>query len=161
MVNTVIIQIYLDEDNALANRILYPELHEMGEIKLSFHHIIVDAINGYFKSPECKERSLLIEAILKKNQNGNWLHYGSLLHKLSTNEVAGIEVMQLADSKELSITVWENDQRTKFLGFLKAMKRRDLLDISTSEVRGATGIRVAKVESVNLRSGKHNSKGKY
>jgi hypothetical protein len=151
MPNTVIVQFYLGEDKALTNKILYPELHEIGEIKLAFHRTTLDLINGFFKLPGCKERSLLIDAILRKNRKGNWLHYGSLLHKLSTNVVAGIEVMQHAESEELSITVWENDQRAKFLGYLKTASEYDRIDISTSEVRGATGIRVARVQSVNLR----------
>jgi hypothetical protein len=160
MINTVIIQMFVGHDDVIYTRILYPDDYEPGEKKVSVSPQAKDALEAFLDSTEIREKSILIEATLTKTRKSNRMHYESILHILNTTEAPVVEFMQLADPEELSIIVWENDQRTKFLECMKTMSKNDFIDVSRSEVQCSTGICVAKVESVNLRSGKNKSKGK-
>ena len=151
MINTVIIQMFVGRGDVAVTRIVYPDDYEFGKKRVSVSPQVKDELVAFLDSAENHEKSILIEATLTKTRKSNRIHYESILHILNTTEAPVVEVMQHAESDELSITVWENDQRTKFLGYLKTLSEYDRIDISRSEVQCSTGICVARVESVNLR----------
>jgi hypothetical protein len=162
MINTAIAQFYMHKSGKVSANILYPDDNAIALLhpddnsfknkKIYYNGVDLYTFEAYFKSAGFREASLLVEATLEKYRKGLLLSYKSSLHALNTNEIE-VSYMLDNDSKELSITVWENDQWTKFQGYLEAMADHDLIDVSTYEVQCSTGIRVAKVESVNLRCG--------
>jgi hypothetical protein len=160
MSKTIIMQMFVGDDHLVYTRILYPDDYEPGEEKVSLSPQAKDELLAFFHSTKVHEKSILIEATLTKTRKSNRMHYESILHILNTTESPVVEFMQLADPEELSIIVWENDQRAKFIECLKTMSKHDFIDVSKSEVQCSTGICVAKVDSVNLRSGKNKPKGK-
>jgi hypothetical protein len=159
MINTVIIQLFVGDDDVLASRIIYPKDFELGEKKISVSLQVKDALVSLLFSPERFRKSLLIEATLTKACKSNRLHYKSILHFLNYNEAPVVEIDQNEDSEEILVTVWEKFLRMLFTGYSRT-PNLSALYFKMAEVYCSSGIRVGKVESVKVRYDKQKSKGK-
>lgn len=160
MFNTSIAQFYMHNCGKIQTNILYPNDNIIKILcpndnsfrnkKIYYDQSDIETFEAYFDAVDFNKSSFLVEATLNKYRKGVSLSCKSLIFKLNTNDIE-VEYMMDSDSKELTITVWERDDRNKFLECFKALSLGQEVYVGTSEAQCSAGIRVAKVECVELR----------
>lgn len=163
MINTAIARFYMNKRGQVSANILYPDdnaltlLHpddnSFKNKKIYYDRADIEAFESFFNIAGFRESSLLVEATLEKYHEGLLLCCKSLLHKLNTKEFEAAYMLD-DDSKKLTITVWEKKHRKKYLKCFEALTQDKKIYVATSETQCSSGIRVAKVERVQLKSRK-------